>query len=336
MTAYFHTTPYNKTLGTIKRKKIMNKQLLKAFYDSFNTRAFLCLSPGMSCCNKPIRAHSIQNSKVFDLLSEDEHLIGLKMKTNKSHNPFISFESIGRNIASTFEGLCSDHDQQLFHSIDNFEFDINNKEHLFLLAYRSVLKGFHASMSKSIIIQEGYLKKCKVGLIDKNSVTNEGLYSVQCIANSCETFEYKSELDEALVKHNYEYLTHRIFEIKTNLPTIACSQLFSNESVIYKDSVSRIIMNIFPVNNQTTYAVFSSTKDEKKLTDEYLYKVINAESSLREYEISKMIIRNSENFFINPQYFNTWSELKKSEILEYLTETLFTDKDKDDVNYFLF
>ncbi|WP_461632708.1 hypothetical protein [Labilibaculum euxinus] len=314
----------------------MNKQLLKAYYDSFSTRASLCLSPGMCCCNTPIRAHSIQNSKVFDLLSVNDHLVGLKMKTERSHVPIINFESIGRNIASTFEGLCSEHDQQLFHLIDDFEFDINNEEQLFLLAYRSVLKGLHASMSKSIRIQEGYLKKCEVGLIDKNVVSNEGLYSVQCIANSCETFEYKSKLDEALVNQNYKYLTHRVFEINTDFPTIACSQLFSNDSSAYKDSCSRIIMNIFPVNNQITYAIFSSTEDEKKLTDDYLHKCINSESSLREYEISKMIIRNSENFFINPLYFKTWSELKTNKILEYFAETLYSDKDKDDVDYFLF
>lgn len=314
----------------------MNKQLLKAYYDSFQTRALLCLSPGMCCSKKPIRAHSIQNSKVFDLLSNKDHLIGLKLRTEKNHIPSISFESIGRNIASTFEGLCGDHDQELFHLIDDYEFDINNSEQLFLLAYRSVLKGFHASISKAIKIQEGFSKKCEVGLLDKNVVSNEGLYSVECIANSCKTFEYKSELDEALISKNYKYLTHRVFKIKTNMPTIACSQLFSNDSIACEDSATRIIMNIFPVSNQTTYAIFSSTLDQKEYADDYLFKCINTESSLRDYEISKMIIRNSENFFINPIYFKTWSDSKKNKILEYLVETLFRDEDNDDFDYFLF
>lgn len=314
----------------------MNKQLLNAYYDSFQTRPLLCLSPGMCCGKKPIRAHSIQNSKVFDLLSNKNHVIGLKMRPDKNHIPFIKFENIGRNIASTFEGLCSDHDQELFHLIDDYKFDINNNEQLFLLAYRSVLKGLHASMSKAIKIQEGFSKKCELGLLDKNVESNEGIYAIECIANSCKALEYKSELDEALINQNYKHLTHRVFEIKTNKPTIACSQLFSNDLIACKDSVTRIIMNIFPVSNQTTYAIFSSTVDHKEFADDYLFKCINVESSLRDYEISKMVIRNSENFFINPIYFKTWSNSKRSKILKYLVETLFRDEDKDDFEYFLF
>lgn len=49
-----------------------------------------------------------------------------------------------------------------------------------------------------------------------------------------------------------------------------------------------------------------------------------------------MIIRNSENFFINPKHFETWSDLKKDKILKYFIDTLYQDKEREDHDYYLF
>lgn len=314
----------------------MDERFIGEFYETLRINASLCLYPGMSCIAKPINAHSIQNSRVFDLLNFDGHLIGLKAKPTKSHYQELTFDKIGRNKASTFEGFCSKHDKELFEEIDDYEFDKNNNKQLFLLAYRSVAKELHASMSKAIKIQTAYLSKVEKGIVDGNSSSQEGLFATQCIIDAFEVYEYKNELDSALLSDNFDVLTHRIFEIELDKPKLACSQLFSNDSVLFKDVVSRIIMNIFPVTNHKTFAIFSSTAGEKTIVDDYLYKCIQSESLLRNYEISKMVIRNSENFFINPTHFDTWSMEKRTKILDYFLDTLYEDKDKDDMDYYLF
>lgn len=314
----------------------MDNRLLKAYYDSLQIKASVCLFPGMECTEKPIKAHSIQNSIVFDLMQENDHLIGLKVKPNKFHLPTVSFVPIGRNNASTFEGLCEKHDNELFYKIDDFNFNPLDQQQLFLLAYRSVLKEVHASMSKAIKLQTSYLKKKEIKSISKNASSSEGMSAVQSLIDSYDTFTYKTELDIALTNQDYDFLTHRIFKLATNKPTVVCSQLFSNDSVRYKDSVSRIIMNIFPVDNHTTFAIFSSTIQEKELVDDYLIKCLNSTSYTLNYEISKLIIRNSENFYISPKYFESWTESKKGKIIRYLIDTLLMDIDRDDVEYYLF
>lgn len=314
----------------------MNNDLLKSYYDSFKTKAFLCLYPGMSCTKKPIKAHSIQNSRVFDLLQENDHLIGLRIETDSAHMPTISYASIGRNLASTFEGLCEEHDNQLFLKIDNAELDISNNEQLFLIAYRSVLKELHASMSKAIKLQTAYQKKIDMGLINGFTPSKEALIATQGITDSFETYNYKRELDEAFLQKNYCFLVHRIFEIETSEPTLACSQLFSNNSVRFQDSVSRIIMNIFPISHHLTLAIFSSVYTEKELMDDYLYKCLNTTSYSRYYEVSKLVLRNSENFFLSPRYFAKCDDLKKEKTLDYFKQTVFEDKDIDDINFYLF
>jgi hypothetical protein len=40
--------------------------------------------------------------------------------------------------ASTFTGLCSPHDAEIFRPIDTENFNPRSQEHLFLIAYRSV------------------------------------------------------------------------------------------------------------------------------------------------------------------------------------------------------
>jgi len=314
----------------------MDKQILNEYNNTLKLNASICLYPGLSCKGKAIKAHSIQNSKVFDMLSSNGHLIGLNVRTNKSHLPDVRFNRIGRNKASTFEGFCDRHDKELFEGIDDFELDINNKKQLFFLAYRSVAKELHASMTKAIKVQSGYLKMKEKGLIEKKRISKEVLFATQCIIEAIEIYQYKSQLDNALLSKNYQILTHRIIEIETTEPKFACSQLFSNDSVLYKDSTSRIIMNIFPKTKNLTYAIFSSTIGEKGIVDDYLYKCIHSSSDLRKYEISKMVIRNSENFFINPKHFETWSNPKKSKIIEYFIDTLFQDKERDDYDYYLF
>ena len=314
----------------------MDNQKINEFFNILKLNASLCLYPGMSCHERAINAHSIQNSKVFNLLNTNGHLIGLKIKPNKMYYPEISFDKVGRNKASTFEGFCSKHDKELFESIDDSEFDIKNSKQLFLLAYRSVAKELHASMSKAIKIQTGYLHKKENGIVEENGISDEGLLATQCIIDSYEVYQYKNQLDDALLNGKYDTMTHRVFEIGTESPKLACSQLFSNDSVIYKDSVSRIIMNIFPFSKNLTYAVFSSTIGEKEILDDYLYKCIQSNSDLRKYEISKMLIRNSENFFICPVHFDKWGDEKKEKILNYFIDTLYEDKEKDDYDYYLF
>jgi hypothetical protein len=47
----------------------------------------------------------------------------------------LEFESVGRNQASTFAGLCSQHDNALFKVIDSEPLNVDNDEHLRLVAF---------------------------------------------------------------------------------------------------------------------------------------------------------------------------------------------------------
>src|SRR5882672_9885875 len=63
-----------------------------------------CLHYNMDCKKDAIRAHSIQNNKVLDLLQRDNHVIVPKNKIIAG-KATAEFGPLGRHQASTFTGL---------------------------------------------------------------------------------------------------------------------------------------------------------------------------------------------------------------------------------------
>lgn len=121
-----------------------------------------CLWHTGTCSNATIQAHTIQNSQVLDQIAENGHVIMFKPEMTGTEFR-LDFKKIGRNLATTFTGLCSQHDTLLFRPIDTEPFDPTNSEHLFLVAYRSILKGLHASLSNMKMVQDAFDKGVELG-----------------------------------------------------------------------------------------------------------------------------------------------------------------------------
>src|SRR5882724_13217404 len=102
-----------------------------------------CLHYNMDCKKDAIRAHSIQNNKLLDLIQRDNHLIVPKNKITAG-KATAEFGPLGRNQASTFTGLCAEHDTELFKLADTLPLDTGNKEQLNQYAYRAGMREMHA------------------------------------------------------------------------------------------------------------------------------------------------------------------------------------------------
>ena len=70
--------------------------------------------------------------------------------------PEITFQPVGRNHATTFTGLCGNHDHELFRTIEKNPLQISDSQHLFLLSYRAVLMEAHATRKAMIDVQLWY------------------------------------------------------------------------------------------------------------------------------------------------------------------------------------
>lgn len=320
-----------------KKLKLENKELLNFYYRQKNLKTSICFYPKEKCETNGINAHSIQNSKVFDLLESKNHLVGINTRVGENHKPILDYdENISRNYASTFKGLCQRHDSELFSIIDNYEIDINRLDQLFLITYRSILKELHAVINNMNMFQGLYQKMLELNLTENNSNSKAGRTATEAIMIAYETNVYKEDCDAALINEEWSFFDYEAIIINNVNPTVACSQLFSIDSIKFEDNVLRIVLNVFPINKNQTLVLFSFRKQESVLARNYLNQCLNGKSQFQRYEISKMIIRNCENFYIAPKFFQSWSPNKKEKVLKYFKESLLQDLDKNDKEFYLF
>jgi hypothetical protein len=312
----------------------MTNKDIGTFFKIQNSKLGRCLYPFQDCREKPIQAHSIQNSTTFDLLQSDHHLIQLKTRFNSQVQPYIDFQTVGRNEASTFSGLCSTHDNTLFEPIDKFPLDLENENQKFLLAYRSVLKEYYAVMTGFIRLQKAFQEKIASGHIPGSDPKE--MVTIEWAVKAYGTHQYKEKFDTALKTKDFSAIKHQFLVFNNQRPSIACSQLFSADSMQFEDDVLRVVMNILPISDNRTIVVFSSTDKEFSLAQSYLYRCFQGDDNFKKYEVSKTVIKNCENFFINPRFFQKWTNEKKEKIIEYFKDTFRTDHDQDAVEYYLF
>lgn len=302
----------------------MNKELKKFIYDVNSTTYGRCLAPSEDCKNNPSDAHSIQNSRIFDLLEKDGHLVSFKIKTDSKDGPYLDFdENVGRNEASTFKGLCNKHDTEIFKEIETQPLDLkNNSKQLFLFAYRAVLREMHAVIQSALRTQSTYRKQVDLGLLPKNKPSDFGMWAGSWLSNSYLMNLYKKKFDEVYLTKSFKEVYHDFIVLEDQSPTIATSSLFSLDHIKVRDDVARVALSIFPISNTKTYVLFSYLDYEAPKAREELLDIFFAGPLGRRKLISKLVLRNCENFFIAPDFFQSWKESKKKLIKQYFNETI--------------
>jgi hypothetical protein len=313
----------------------VKNQAKKDYFAAINTRFARCLEPSESCDAEPINSHSIQNAQTLDLLAEDGHVLLFRLNQDKGV-PSVSLDRVGRNKASTFEGLCSKHDQGIFRPIDTNPLDTKNTEHLFLLAYRSVLRELHSVMQAAVRMQLSYQAAVKRGAAKADEPSPLGVAATEWILNAYDSYEYKKKFDDALLKDRFDAAEHHSLFFPDTPPTIAASVLFSLDDIEWPDDVARIALNVFP-DQEGTHVVFSYLSEERPYALQFLGRILEAEGPYQRYLVSKLILQHTENFVVAPAYFNTWSQEKKQAVEHFFLKTLLENSpNHDDPNLYLF
>lgn len=277
----------------------------------------------MTCQQPVIRAHSIQNARVIDLLEESGHVIALRPKFSGG-GPGLEFKSVGRNLASTFTGMCSEHDRAIFAPLDSMPLNVRDNEQLFLLAYRSATRELHAVMEAASKFQLAYLSRVSRGLDPSNNPSPAGLVATQQLMNAYQTYQYRADnFDRGLLYKRYDSVEHDAIIFDDQSPAIAVSSLFSvDELAKYDNETPNVILNVVPTTTQQTVVVFSYTKEDRAAVKPILQRIFLSQGDLQKYELSKLILTRVENFLISPVHFSAWAMAKKETIMNAFASTL--------------
>jgi len=273
-----------------------------------------CLDPSMSCTKKPIRAHSVQNATALSYIEEENHVYEMKFKI-ENERPVVEMELVGRNNASTFRGLCAEHDNEIFKPIDDRRLDERDREQLFLIAYRSVIRELHAVLEGAMKIQSTYLRLAEKGDVPKDAPSAPGVEAVQHMLKAWGVWKYRYKFfDKALITRRFNRVKHLKFALEGKPPVIASSSFFSMDFKPWGEPFAALIVNLIPTDPDRRLVLFSFAEKHSQKAAKYLENLLRSNGRKKEYELSCLILDRAENFFISPHAVNSWSPEKRIEI----------------------
>jgi len=295
---------------------------LSDFFKTQKIKVERCLYPTMTCGQNAIRAHSIQNSRTIDLIQNNNKVYMMRMHADKN-GPRARLDLVGRNQASTFTGLCSEHDASIFRPIDTQEIDPENKEQLFLIAYRSIFREYHAIIESTFRIQSILQKGIEDGKISPDEESPVMLHATEGLMRTHAFYKYKFEyFDMPYLRNNFDSIVHDVFIFEDQSPTISSSTFNSVDPIIKKGGFTGIVINVIPVENKKMLAIFSYISKEAGKARAALGPVLSATGAYQKYELSKYLLAMTENFAINPTFVNSWTSDKRSAIISAFDSTV--------------
>ncbi len=132
--------------GEFRDERDMGPLRAAAFRVSRATPAATCCAPvSPPCPRRPIRSHSIQRAGPIQRLADaTNHVLMFRMDLRLDERPLANARPVGVRDATTFPGLCNEHDTSLFREIETRSLIAPTTEQLFLLSYRAVLRELYA------------------------------------------------------------------------------------------------------------------------------------------------------------------------------------------------
>jgi hypothetical protein len=297
-----------------------------------------CLHPSMDCEEPPIRAHSIQNSRILDLVQTEGHVIMPRYRIEKGKLK-AEFKKVGRNDASTFTGLCSKHDAELFKAIDNERLNTDNCEHRRQLAYRAIMREFHTELENAERANALHCEICKAEGKDPHTTETAAIHLwAYWIKKSQKVYAYRRRhFDAPRENGSQPNLRHLIITIDNQAPVLACSALFSTGFT--KDgAIVGPTLNVAPLNERQSVALLSGPGEQWAEIKRTLSKVFDADEKTLKHELAKLIIGHIENFTLSPAHYEKWSDDRKARVLREFEKSLAGPvelEDHPELNIFL-
>lgn len=312
----------NKELGPEALKR-------KAMFGASRKEYPLCLYPvdrtGAASCPEPaIKAHSIQKSGKLAEIVEGDHVYAFDLRPQFDDPPKLpDFRLKGHNVATTFLGLCKDHDNNLFEKIDNSPIDLNDEEHLFLLAYRTVLKEYHGDLTLEKWTADAYAEMVAGGAVDpKDTVSRE--FKESASRNTRFLGEEKRKMDLIYLDGDYGRVKSQVVWLPDADPALAVSAYFSigaPASGGRRGIETFCALNVFPQDGR--HAMAFSFPDGGTLFAKHtlLRELRGLDRRDREQPASRLVLENCEDPVLRLGAYDSFPEGQKEAIRGYYFKT---------------
>lgn len=301
-----------------------------------------CLAFDNSECNGDIiSAHSLQNNRILNRISKDNHIYQFAHRITKNE-PEVYFRKVSKNKASTFFGFCDFHDTELFKPIELVEYK-NDLEQNFLFAFRAHAIEYHRKLRKLNHHRE-VLKTFPHMLLNEEGVY---LYRIaQLDVEDCEKNQQTFKKDylmkdfsnirtiQRTLDFEISFATCSSFTVRDDLKGNVINDIYSTSEI----EMPSIYINIYPVENGTNILLSYHKNDEKKYKEYFDQLEVLDIEDLTKY-LNFLIIEYTENVFFNPNFIEKLSRKEKISLLNSFQSSVNFGKKLDLIranNYYNF
>ena len=258
---------------------------------------------------------------MLDALAEEGHVVMYKTdRVDRGRRVRARFKRVGSNDATTFAGLCAQHDTELFAPIDQRPLNLEDSEQLFLLAYRSILRQAHAIPTAARAVERVREKRARLELPEPGEAAVEGR-PVRSLRHDVEPMgEEKRAYDQAYLDGRFEDVEHEIAWTPHSLPSLAVSSFFSIGYNSWSSQNMPVALNVFPHDGRHAI-VFSFRKPSKVITQGLVFALKRTTGEERFRAVSLLVLKNSDNFVLRLSLYNSFGEAQKQVMRDYFLGT---------------
>jgi hypothetical protein len=280
-----------------------------------------------------ISAHAMQEKRILIKLSnnnevymQDNNKKPFKIeKDGKITDVRYYLKPINIKNATTSQCFCGKHDNDLFANIEKqgCDFEMNNKEQIFLYAYKCFAFEYYKIMTTSKYYSNMFnefpqLTKDRFTLI--NYRENEKLKKeMEHYKNYFETsIQVKSynEFESVVVEIPYQikFATYMCITPSFDLHGKRINGIDKRTSMM-----RRVFITIFP-ESEASYINITCHKNDLDIFNKYFESIKNADIELIKFYLNILVPIYTENLILNPKLYDSWSEKEKFQLQNMVSE----------------
>lgn len=325
-----------------------NRNKILESFNKIKKDSFLkeCFHEDENCSNKIIKAHSIQNNRILNKISENGEVLMIGGGLDSSSIFKTSMQRIGRKRATTFTGFCGTHDNNLFMPIEENGYEKGNKEQEYLFAYRALAKEYHTKLTVGDMYRkmQQYLKAGEYhklsDLFDEQSPPS--LEHIQYMATMFQSYLigsqdaearltlFKQRMNDYLDNCNFEEVITEVIEFDEEYHIAVSSITFIerdlndeiiNEMENFDVPLAPLFITVFPQDGKT-YVLLSYFERNKRKYKFIKEQILTKSIQMQKIIISNLIIAYLENWAISPIKWNSLSRKMKARIYKHYHDTI--------------
>ncbi|PGC57842.1 hypothetical protein COM24_05600 [Bacillus toyonensis] len=263
-------------------------------------------------------AHSIQNNRILNRVSDDGHVYHIRGKVEKSELKPV-FKRLSRNTASTFFGFCNYHDTVFFKPIEQQEY---NQEPIqnFLFAFRALTLQYH-NKNRELFLLQNHFKEFPDLMLNGEDVYRYrlALLDISDCAKQYEIFNnnyMKSNFERVRTlyrKLDFEvnFASSASFAVRNDLKGNTINEVYTN---IKTEKMPLIFITIYPIENGTNI-LLSYHQDDDVIYREYFDQLEKLTINDLLKHLNFLLIEYTENIFFKPSWIDSMVDKQKESIL---------------------